>query len=28
VAQLAHILHPGAAPDPGLPAIALETAPA
>jgi iron complex transport system substrate-binding protein len=28
VAQLAHILHPGAAPDPGLPAIALEAAPA
>jgi iron complex transport system substrate-binding protein len=26
VAQLAHILHPGAAPDPGLPAIALEPA--
>ncbi len=26
VAQLAHILHPGAAPDPGLPAIALEAA--
>jgi iron complex transport system substrate-binding protein len=26
VAQLAHILHPDAAPDPGLPAIALETA--
>jgi iron complex transport system substrate-binding protein len=28
VAQLAHLLHPGAAPDPGLPAIALEAAPA
>jgi len=28
VAQLAHILHPGTAPDPGLPAIALEAAPA
>jgi iron complex transport system substrate-binding protein len=26
VAQLAHILHPDAAPDPGLPAIALEAA--
>ena len=26
VAQLAHILHPGAAPDPGLPAVALEAA--
>jgi iron complex transport system substrate-binding protein len=26
VAQLAHILHPGAAPDPGLPAIALHPA--
>jgi iron complex transport system substrate-binding protein len=26
VAQLAHILHPAAAPDPGLPAIALEAA--
>jgi iron complex transport system substrate-binding protein len=28
VAQLAHLLHPAAAPDPGLPAIALEAAPA
>jgi len=28
VAQLAHILHPAAAPDPGLPAIGLEAAPA
>ena len=26
VAQLAHLLHPGAAPDPGLPAVALEAA--
>ena len=26
VAQLAHLLHPDAAPDPGLPAVALEAA--